>query len=64
MEEKDKIVNYYIWCPRCAHYKEPATAGSRCDECMDNPVTNTGLPDRFEWKDDTTLNNFKKHQKE
>lgn len=33
----DKIVDYYTYCPRCAHWKEDENSEA-CNECLSNPV--------------------------
>lgn len=33
----DKIVDYYEYCPKCAHWKEDETS-EPCNTCLSEPV--------------------------
>lgn len=42
-----KIVRFYLWCPKCVHYEKPPSADP-CHGCLGTPVnTNSRKPINF-----------------
>ena len=50
LEEKEKIVKFEIWCPKCVNQKLDETKDP-CNECLDQPVNEFGLPIHYKKKE-------------
>ena len=51
MEFKNKIVEFDVWCPKCA-FKDLKETEDPCFECLEDPVNeHSHKPTRFKDKD-------------
>lgn len=37
MENREKIVEFSVYCPTCKHYEKEGVE-EPCDECLENPM--------------------------
>ncbi len=52
MENEEKEVDFYKYCPICKHMKKAGTS-EPCNTCLDNPVNiNSRKPVKFEENND------------